>query len=251
MSQQRGRGRINRAVGTQLSSHRARERAAGSASCGRGYFGSLRVGIVALALWATWAVSRNNTGWGRTWTLPHHHTHHHPAAGRREEVGPALSNKERQPGVHPAFHRGTRSRSHSPLPAAGSCAMLAALREMMLATATGGVAAGTAGYFVLHGLWSHARAHGELANSYTMQLQRMRGVRAPEPSGVRCISRSRYWAVAAELAHVAPPPTSHQLPPSTQTVKGLSVMELRLREELALWWMDRCWAFYDSALKWV
>mmetsp|Transcript_28701 Transcript_28701/g.92681 ORF Transcript_28701/g.92681 Transcript_28701/m.92681 type:complete len:97 (+) Transcript_28701:53-343(+) len=96
--------------------------------------------------------------------------------------------------------------------------MLAALREMVLATATGGVAAGTAGYFVLHGLWSHARAHGELANSYTMQLQRMRGVRAPAPSG---------------------------------TVKGLSVMELRLREELALWWMDRCWAFYDSALKWV
>ena len=62
--------------------------------------------------------------------------------------------------------------------------MLAAFREMVLAMATGGFAAGTAGYFVLHDVWSRARAHGDLANSYIIELQRMRGVRAPALSGV-------------------------------------------------------------------
>jgi len=63
--------------------------------------------------------------------------------------------------------------------------MLTAMREMALATATGGFAAGTAGYFVLHTVWSRARGHGDLANSYADELQRMRGVRAPAPSTVR------------------------------------------------------------------
>ena len=44
----------------------------------------------------------------------------------------------------------------------------------------------------------------------------------------------------------SPPPTC-----PLQTVRGPSVMELQLREELALWWTDQCWAMYDAARKWI
>jgi hypothetical protein len=97
--------------------------------------------------------------------------------------------------------------------------MLAALREMVLATATGGFAAGTAGYFVLHDVWSRARAHGDLANSYTMQLQRLRGVRAPEPSGVRAMPLGDVGHTT-ELARIAISLTP--LPPSSLLITAIA-----------------------------
>lgn len=65
------------------------------------------------------------------------------------------------------------------------------LREMVLATATGAVAGGAGTYFVLHNVWSRARAQGDVANGFAEELQRMRGVRAPAPSTVRAHARRR------------------------------------------------------------